>query len=53
MLWIERVFAALTVLICRGLSTDSRHVALARQREEPPREPIPQAGPVQTIHRFR
>jgi len=53
MFWIERVFASLTVMICRGLATDSRHVTLARQREEPPREPIQQAGAVQTIHRFR
>ncbi len=53
MLWIERVFANLTVMICRALSTDSRHVALAREREEPPREPILQSGAVQTIHRFR
>lgn len=53
MLWIERVFAHLTVLICIGLSTDSRNVTLARQREERPREPIPQAGAVQTIHRIR
>lgn len=53
MLWIERVFAYLAVLICVGLATDSRHVALARRREEPPREPIPQSGVVQTIHRIR
>jgi hypothetical protein len=53
MLWIERVFAHLTVLICRGFSTDSRHVVLARQREDSPREPILQSGAVQTIHRLR
>jgi len=53
MFWIERVFASLTVMICRGLATDSRHVTLARQREERPREAIPQTGAVQTIHRFR
>jgi hypothetical protein len=53
MLWIERVFASLTVMICRALATDSRNVTLARQREERPREPILQSGAVQTIHRFR
>lgn len=53
MLWIERVFAYLATLICMLLATDSRHVALARQREESPREPTLQSGAVQTIHRLR
>lgn len=53
MLWIDRVFARLTVLICRGLATDSTNVALARAREERPRAPIPQSGAFQTIHRIR
>lgn len=53
MLWIERVFAGLAWVVCWLLATDSRNVALARQREERPREPIQQTGAVQTIHRMR
>lgn len=53
MLWIERVFACLTVFICWALATDSRNVALARQREMRPRKPILQSRQVQTVHRLR
>ena len=53
MLWIERVFACLTVFVCRGLATDSRNVALARERDMRPRKPILQSREVKAVHRLR
>jgi hypothetical protein len=53
MLWIERVFACLTVFVCWGLAIDSRNVALARERDMRPREPVLQSRQVQTERRLR
>lgn len=53
MLWIDRLFARLAVILCQALVTDSRNVTLAREREERPRKPIMQTGAFQTIHKLR
>ena len=53
MLWIERVFACLTVFVCWALATDSRNVALARERDTRPREPVLQSRGGQAVHRLR